>query len=94
MSLFVAGWLKGGQQLYPSAPPALVPDETRLADIAKRQHREQGYQDLERGVFGFGVDGDFGTRVDAQVSGAGFFGFFSGQPSLDDGLAVAQGSPP
>ena len=53
-----------------------------------------GYQGLELGVIGLAVDGDPGAGVDAEVSGAGLFGFGAGQSGLDDGLAESHGSPP
>lgn len=53
-----------------------------------------GYQGLELGVIGLAVDGYPGAGVDAEVSGAGLFGFCAGQSGLDDGGSEAHGSPP
>lgn len=53
-----------------------------------------GYQGLELGIIGLAVDGDPGAGVDAEVSGAGLFGFGAGQSGLDNGLAISHGSPP
>ena len=41
-----------------------------------------GYQGLELGVIGLAVDGDPGAGVDAEVSGAGLFGFGAGNVSM------------
>ena len=72
-------------------PPAAVPDKARRQHLPEGQYGEVGYQGLELGIVGLAVDGDPGAGVDAEVSGAGLFGFGAGQSGLDDRFTISHG---